>query len=63
LLGVGEKTVGVCPGLVQEVLSRPLGLLPGQGWVGRPDGGGNLLARLGDDLHGLFMCPGQDSPR
>jgi hypothetical protein len=40
LLGVGEKTIGICPGLVQEVLSCPLGLLPSQGWVGRPNGGG-----------------------
>jgi hypothetical protein len=28
LLGVGEKAIGICPGLVQEVLSCPLGLLP-----------------------------------
>jgi hypothetical protein len=42
LLGVGEKAVGIGPGLVQEVLSCPLGLLPSQGWVGRPDGGGIL---------------------
>jgi hypothetical protein len=63
LLGIGEKAVGVCPGLVQEVLSCPLGLLPSQGWVGRPNGGGNLLAHFGGDLHGLLMRPGQDSPR
>jgi hypothetical protein len=63
LLGVGEKAIGVCPGLVQEVLSCPLGLLPSQGWVGRPDSGGNLLVHLGDDLHGLFVRPGQVSPR
>jgi hypothetical protein len=31
LLGIGEKAVGVHPGLVQEVLSSPLGLLPSQG--------------------------------
>jgi hypothetical protein len=31
LLGIGEKAVGVRPGLVQEVLSCPLGLLPSQG--------------------------------
>jgi hypothetical protein len=40
LLGVGKEAVGIGPGLVQEVLSCPLGLLPSQGWVGRPDGGG-----------------------
>jgi hypothetical protein len=31
LLDVGQKTVRVCPGLVQEVLSCSLGLLPSQG--------------------------------
>jgi hypothetical protein len=31
LLGVGKKAVGIGPGLVQEVLSCPLGLLPSQG--------------------------------
>jgi hypothetical protein len=25
------------------VLSCPLGLLPSQGWVGRPNGGGGVL--------------------
>jgi hypothetical protein len=63
LLGIGEKATGIGPGFIQEVLGCPLGLLPSQGWVGRPDGGGNLLAWLGDDLHGLLVRPGQDSPR
>jgi hypothetical protein len=40
------------------VLGCPLGLLPGQGWVGRPDGGGDPLARFVDNLHGLMMRPG-----
>jgi hypothetical protein len=57
LLGIGKKAIGVVPGLVQEVLSCPLGLLPSQGWVGSPDGGGDPLARFGDDLHGLMMRP------
>jgi hypothetical protein len=63
LLGIGEKAVSIGPGLVQEVLSCPLGLLPSQGWVGRPDSGGDPLACFGDDLHGLMMRPGQDPPR
>jgi hypothetical protein len=58
LLGVGEEVIGVGLGLVQEVLSRPLSLLPGQGWVGRPDGGGDPLARFGDNLHVLMVRPG-----
>jgi hypothetical protein len=37
LLGVGKEAVGIGPSLVQEVLICPLGLLPSQGWVGRPD--------------------------
>jgi hypothetical protein len=36
LLSIGEKAVGICPGLVQEVLSCPLGLLqPRLGWEAR----------------------------
>jgi hypothetical protein len=50
LLGIGKEAIGIGPGLVQEVLSCPLGLLPSQGWVGRSNGGGDPLARLGDDL-------------
>jgi hypothetical protein len=58
LLGIGEEAVGVGPGLVQEVLSGPLSRLPGQGRVGRPNGGGDPLACFGDNLHGLMVRPG-----
>jgi hypothetical protein len=63
LLGVGKEAFGVGPGLIQEVLSHPLCLLSSQGWVGRPDGGGDPLARFEDNLHGLMVCPSQDPPR
>jgi hypothetical protein len=39
---VGKEAVGVGPGLVQEVLSRPLCLSSSQGWIGRPNGGRSL---------------------
>jgi hypothetical protein len=58
LLSVGEEAVNIGPGLVQEVLSRPLRLLPSQTWVGRPDSGGDPLACFGDNLHGLVVRPG-----
>jgi hypothetical protein len=59
---VGKESVGVGPGLVQEVLSCPLCLFSSQGWVRRPNGGREPLARLKDDLHGLVVRPGQDLP-
>jgi hypothetical protein len=58
LLGIAEEAVDVGPGLVKEVLSRPLSFLPGQGRVGRPNGGGDPLACFGDNLHGLLVRPG-----
>jgi hypothetical protein len=48
LLGIGQEAVGIGPGLVLEVLSYPLGLLPSQGWVGRPDGGGGIFWRASE---------------
>jgi hypothetical protein len=50
---IGKEAVGVGPGLVQEVLRCPPGLFTGQGWVGRPNSGGNPLVRCGGDLCGL----------
>jgi hypothetical protein len=61
---IGKEAVGVGPGLVQEVLRRPPRLFPSQGWVGRPNGGRDPLARCGDDLHCLVVRPSQDiTPR
>jgi hypothetical protein len=63
LLGIGQEAVDVGPGLVQDMLRHPFRLFPRQGWVRRPDGGRDPLARRRDDLRGLVVCPGQDFPR
>jgi hypothetical protein len=56
-LSIGEEAIGIGPGLVEEVLSRPLSLLTGQGQVQRPNGGGDPLARFGGNLHCLMVRP------
>jgi hypothetical protein len=40
LLGVGEESIGICPGLVQEVLSCPLASSPAKAGLGGPTVGG-----------------------